>query len=138
MLGVVRHAGVSDHRRDRGLDHRCAAPSATRARSSANGLTSEFLGDYNYAVATRDVGVGGMERHARRRRLPGDDTYRQAFVNDVTGGSAEPRDADEADDPEESGELPLAPSDALRPGPNTQCPATFGNSDIFSGAFSAG
>jgi hypothetical protein len=49
--------------------------------------------------------------------------------------TAERRDADEAEDREESGEVPEAPSSAIRPGPNKDCPQetpiSFGNSSIY-------
>jgi hypothetical protein len=75
--------------------------------SSANGLTSEFLGDYNYAVATRDFGAAAWNDVRNAAVCPAINAYRQDVV-DGTAGAA--------------------------PAPLTDCPATFGNTDIYSSA----
>ena len=73
--------------------------------SSANNLGSEFLGDYNGVVATRTGVVAVLNDVRRAASCPAIDAYRQSLVD----GN------------------PIA-----IPAPATQCPATFGNSDIFA------
>ena len=76
--------------------------------SSQNGLTAEFLGDYVYAAATRTYGAAVWNDVRNAADCPALDAWRMA----LRGGPAAPK-----------------------PAPQSDCPATFGNSDIFGGSF---
>ncbi|HEY3943693.1 MAG TPA: hypothetical protein VGL78_00575 [Solirubrobacteraceae bacterium] len=111
LVGVVLHASSSTNP---------ATPTGTfselhRSRpgdprgSSANSLISEFLGDYVYATATRTYGAAVWNDTRRARDCPAIDAYRQALQDGNTSATA--------------------------PNVQEQCPAKFGNSDIFGGSY---
>jgi hypothetical protein len=108
MQGVVRHADVGATGVPGAWADLHRAPSGDARGSSQNGLTAEFLGDYNYAVATRTYGAAAWNDVRNAADCTAIDAFRQSLVDGV----------------------PIA-----TPAPNTVCPATFGNSDIFGGSF---
>jgi hypothetical protein len=108
MQGVVRHAAIAAGVVGGFSDvHR--APSGDARGSSANSLTSGFLGDYNYSAATRTSGVAVWNDVRNAADCPAIDAYRESLA----GGPSAPR-----------------------PAPNTDCAATFGNTDIWGGSYS--
>ncbi len=105
LVGVVLHAtaGVAGPTGAFTEIHR-SVPGDPRG-SSQNNLVGEFLGDYVYAAATRSYGAAVWNDTRNAADCPAVDAYRQAL---------------------ESGQSATAP--AIQ----QQCPATFGNSDIWA------
>jgi hypothetical protein len=111
LVGVVKHADVSTATPAGPTGpfselHR-GAPGDPRG-SSANALDSEFLGDYVYAVATRTYGAAVWNDARDAADCPAIDRWRQAL---------------------QDGLAPPAPA------PQQECPATFGNTDIYGGSY---
>ena len=104
MQGVVRHGtgtltGWADLNRGAIGDNR---------GGSANSLTSEFLGDYNYAVATNDFGAAVWIDVRDAAVCPAINAFRQSLVDGA----------------------PIA-----RPKPQLDCDPQFGNTDTFGGTY---
>jgi len=108
LVGVILHADVSGG---------TIGPFGTLARgvvgdprgSSQNNLQAEFLGDYVYTAATRAGAVGVWNDVRNAADCPAIDAWRLSLRT----GTSVPR-----------------------PAPQQDCPATFGNSDIFGAAVS--
>jgi hypothetical protein len=112
LVGVVEHADTGGAGPTGPFTelHRSlpGTPPGDPRGSSANALISEFLGDYVYATATNDYGAAVWNDTRNAADCPAIDAYRQAL---------------------QDGE------DATAPAPQQECPATFGNSDIFGGSY---
>jgi hypothetical protein len=109
MDSVVRHATTDGNGAPVGWTTMFVGPAGDARASSANGLTAEFLGDYNYAAATRDFGALIYIDVRDAADCPAIDAYRQSLIDGTP--------------------LPV-------PAPNTDCPPTFGNTDIFAAVVS--
>jgi len=104
--------------------------------SSQNDLAAEFLGDYVYAAATNTYGAGVWNDVRGAADCDAVDRYRQALHQEAvdtgqqTAEPEEPRGAGDRDPDaitEDEGDAPDV---------QQECPANFGNSDIFGGAYS--
>jgi hypothetical protein len=105
MQGVVRHA--SSTLTGWSTLNRGASGDA-RGSSSNVGLLGEFLGDYNSAVATITYGAATWNDARNAADCHAVDVYRQSLLT--------------------SNPLPV-------PAPGTDCPASFGNTDVYGGSY---
>jgi hypothetical protein len=108
LLGVVAHADVAPGGSVGSFAQIHRSVSGDARGSSQNDLTAEFLGDYVYAVATNGYGAAVWNDVRGAADCPAVDTWRMALR---TGASVP------------------------RPAPQQDCPARFGNSDIFGGSY---
>jgi hypothetical protein len=133
LVGVVLHADVTGSGvGDFGEIHRGASGDARG--SSQNNLAAEFLGDYVYAAASRTRGAAVWNDVRNAADCPAIDEFRQELHEEAlaTGQpTAEPEEPRGAEDRErDQGE-----DEAEAPAVQAECPATFGNSDIFGGSW---
>src|SRR5712692_807930 len=108
LEGVVLHADIGAGGMPAGWTVLHRSPPGDPRSSSANSLISEFLGDYVYAIATRTYAAVVWNDVRNAADCPAVDAWRFSLQ---TGGSVP------------------------KPAPNVDCPATFGNSDIFGGSY---
>jgi len=108
LVGVVLHADAGGSGATGAFTelHR-GAPGDPRG-SSQNNLQGEFLGDYVYASATRTYGAALWNDTRAAADCPAMDAYRQSLETTGSGTA---------------------------PAPEQDCPATWGNSDIFGGTY---
>jgi hypothetical protein len=106
LVGVVKHADVSGATLGAwGTLHRGAE--GDPRGSSQNNLVAEFLGDYVYAVATRTYAAAVWNDARDAADCPAIDAWRMSLQTEDTS------------------------DDVPTPAPQQDCPATFGNTDIF-------
>jgi hypothetical protein len=109
MQGVVLHADVDPATGAIGAwDELNRGPTGDARGSSANALTDEFLGDYDYAFATNDFGVAVWNDSRDAVDCPAIDAYRQSLVDGTPG---------------------------VRPAPEQDCPPGYGNTNIYGGSY---
>ena len=103
LVGVLVHATVGSGGTGAFTEGHRGAPGDPRG-SSQNNLVGEFLGDYVYATASRTYGAAVWNDTRNAADCPAIDAWRMSLRTGAT---------------------------VPRPAPLTDCPATFGNSDIF-------
>jgi hypothetical protein len=113
LVGVVKHADIGAGGALGAFSDLHRSPTGDPRGSAQNNLWLEFLGDYVYAVATDTYGAGVWNDTRNASDCPAIDAWRQAAQNAIANGTTVP----------------------TPPAPQQDCPANFGNSDIFGGSF---
>ena len=113
LVGVVKHADIGAGGAPGAWSELHRGANGDPRGSAQNNLWLEFLGDYVYAVATNTYGAGVWNDVRNAADCPAIDAWRADAQAAVQNGTTVP-----------------AP-----PAPQQDCPATFGNSDIFGGSY---
>lgn len=108
LVGVVKHADIGANGAPGAWSELHRGTPGDPRGSSQNNLFLEFLGDYVYAVATNTYGAAVWNDTRNASDCPAIDAWRAAAQSDPT---------------------------TPKPAPQQDCPATFGNSDIFGGSY---
>ena len=106
LVGVVTHASISGGTVGAFSEVHRGAPGDPRG-SSQNNLVIEFLGDYVYAVAGHSYAAAVWQDAREAADCPAIDRWRAGVQTSTTA------------------------DDVPTPAPQRDCPATFGNTDIF-------
>jgi hypothetical protein len=123
LVGVLLHADVSGAAVGAFSEISRGASGDARA-SSQNNLAAEFLGDYVYAAATRSYGAAVWNDVRNGADCPAIDRYRQGLHDEAVATGAPTAEAEEPGGGADQ-EAPSAPA------VQAECPAAFGNSDIY-------
>ena len=113
LVGVVKHADIAGGGVLGAFSQLHRGAIGDPRASSQNNLWLEFLGDYVYAVATSTYGAGVWNDVRDGADCPAIDAWRAAAQVAIQNGTAVP----------------------TKPAPQQDCPATFGNTDIFGGSY---
>jgi hypothetical protein len=137
LIGVVKHADVSASGSVGAFTTMHRSPGGDPRGSSQNNLAAEFLGDYVYAAATRTYGAAVWNDTRRAADCPAIDAYRLALHEEAVAAGAPVAEAEEPRGEEEATRdaEPTQEEPAVAPAVQQECPATFGNSDIFGGTY---
>jgi hypothetical protein len=108
LVGVIKHADIGAGGAPTGWTEVHRGATGDPRASSQNNLQAEFLGDYVYAAATRTYGAGVWNDVRNGADCPAMDAWRMAL---------------------RTGDTSVA-----TPAPQQDCPATFGNTDIYGAA----
>ena len=131
---VVLHADVASNGAvgPFSLIHRSVSGDARG--SSQNNLAAEFLGDYVYAAATRTYGAAVWNDVRNAADCPAIDEFRQELTRRQSlPGCRPPKRKSRGG--EALREKKTQEEDEGPPAVQQDCPATFGNSDIFGGSY---
>jgi hypothetical protein len=128
LIGEVLHANYGGAF---GQVHRGAGGDARG--SSQNDLAAEFLGDYVYAAATNDYGAAVWNDMRDGADCDAVDRYRQSLHDEAVATGEQTAEAEEPRGEQDPDAITEDEGDA--PDVQQECPADFGNSDIFGGAW---
>jgi hypothetical protein len=135
LVGVVLHADSTASSVGGFSEIHRGLPGDARG-SSQNDLAAEFLGDYVYAAATRTYGAAVWNDMRNGADCPAVDAYRQALHDEAVQSGQQTAEAEEPRG--EGSGADAGAADASGPQPpavEEECPANFGNSDIYGGGY---